>query len=81
MAPDTAKTQGHPVTLRIIIATALCAGLAACDGPIGYQVGEGAGSPVPDRAVAQIERGTASPSARTLSRNNPDYRQWANDRR
>ena len=67
--------------IRILIATALCAGLAACDGPGNFQVGEGAGTPVPNRAVAQIERGTASPSARTLSRNNPDYRQWANDRR
>ncbi|MEM8655441.1 MAG: hypothetical protein AAGF36_11905 [Pseudomonadota bacterium] len=66
---------------RLLIAAALTLGLAACDTPGGYQVGEGAGTPVPSRAVAKIERRSAGPSARTLSRNNPDYRQWANDRR
>ena len=69
------------MTFRILIVASLCAGLVACDNAGNFEIGEGAGSPVPNRAVAQIERGTASPSARTLSRNNPDYRQWANDRR
>ncbi|WP_299614953.1 hypothetical protein [uncultured Tateyamaria sp.] len=66
---------------QAVIAALLVLTLAACDGPGGFVAGEGAGTPISVRDANRIERRTAGPSAPTLSRLNPDYRQWANDRR
>ncbi|MEL6465087.1 MAG: hypothetical protein AAFQ58_08980 [Pseudomonadota bacterium] len=67
---------------KLIMAALITSTLAACEGSTGgFVAGEGAGTPISVRDANRIERRTAGPSAPTLSRLNPDYRQWANDRR